>query len=103
MTAPAGLAVERTVLAWNRTWLAVGACGLLLLRLGQGSTARLAAALLLGGVVLLAATAAGRRRARCLRTRADGGPISPGIRAAAVIAVAATLLGPGAAALIAVG
>ena len=103
MTASPGLAVERTVLAWDRTWLTVGACGLLLLRLGHGSTPRLAAAVLLGGVAMLAATAAGRRRARYLRTRAVASPVSAGVRAAGVIAAAVALLGIGTAALIALG
>jgi len=103
VTAPPGLAVERTVLAWNRTWLTVGACGLLLLRLGEGSTSHLVGALLLGGPAMLTATAAGRRRARYLRTRAAGSPVSAGVRAAGVIAATATLLGLGTAALIVLG
>src|SRR6185503_21141986 len=64
---PPGLAVERTVLAWLRTWLAVGACALLLFRMSIGSTAQVAAALALGAVALLLLTLVGRRRAAHLR------------------------------------
>jgi uncharacterized membrane protein YidH (DUF202 family) len=62
-----GLAVERTVLAWTRTWLAVGACGLLLFRMSIGSGTKVAAALTIGAVALVLTTAAGRRRATHLR------------------------------------
>ena len=65
---PPGLAVERTVLAWSRTWLAVGGCGLLLFRMSIGSTAREAAALAIGAAALVLTTLAGRRRATHLRT-----------------------------------
>ncbi len=61
-----GLAVERTVLAWTRTWLAVGGCGLLLLR-SIGSTAREAAAQTIGAAALVLTTLAARRRATHLR------------------------------------
>jgi hypothetical protein len=64
---PPGLAVERTVLAWSRTWLAVGACALLLFRMTIGSTARVAAALTIGATALALTTLAGRRRATHLR------------------------------------
>jgi len=64
---PPGLAVERTVLAWLRTWLAVGGCGLLLFRMSVGSTAREAAALAIGAAALVLTTLAGRRRATHLR------------------------------------
>ena len=64
---PPGLAVERTVLAWWRTWLAVGGCGLLLFRMSIGSTAREAAALAIGAAALVLTTLAGRRRATHLR------------------------------------
>jgi hypothetical protein len=88
-----GLAVERTVLAWTRTWLTVGACGLLLIRLGQ-----LPVALAAGAAAVLAATAAGRRRTRYLH-RSEV-PLAAGVRAAAVTSVTATLLGATAAVLI---
>jgi uncharacterized membrane protein YidH (DUF202 family) len=64
---PPGLAVERTVLAWLRTWLGVGGCGLLLLRMSIRSTALLAAALAVGAVALALITFAGRRRTTHLR------------------------------------
>jgi uncharacterized membrane protein YidH (DUF202 family) len=64
---PPGLAVERTVLAWTRTWLAVGACGLLLFRMSIGSTAQVAAVLTIGAVALVLTTLAGRHRATHLR------------------------------------
>jgi hypothetical protein len=65
-----GLAVERTVLAWTRTWLSVAVCGLLLLRLGTGSIPRVAACLAVSAVAMLVVTTTGRRRARTLRARA---------------------------------
>lgn len=93
---PPGLAVERTVLAWQRTWLTVGACGLLLLRLGSGSPVRVAAILGLGAVVVLAGTYAARRRAQRLRA----GLVTPAFRAATWLTATVVLLGPAVAALI---
>ena len=55
------------MLAWTRTWLAVGGCGLLLFRMSIGSTARVAAALAIGAAALVLTTLAGRRRATHLR------------------------------------
>jgi uncharacterized membrane protein YidH (DUF202 family) len=64
---PPGLAVERTVLAWWRTWLAIAGCGLLLFRMTVDSTALVAAAATICAVALVLITIAGRRRAGHLR------------------------------------
>ena len=98
-----GLAVERTVLAWTRTWLTVAACALLLLRLTSAAPMRTAAALGVGAVAVLACTVVGRRRAVRLRALAADatGRIVPAVRAAAVTAATATLLGLAAAVLVA--
>ena len=97
-----GLAVERTVLAWTRTWLTLGACGLLLLRLGSGAMPPAAVALLVGAASTLAVTGAGLRRTRYLRTRGPAAPVAAGVRAAGLTAATATVVGLAAAALIAV-
>jgi uncharacterized membrane protein YidH (DUF202 family) len=98
---PRGLAVERTVLAWLRTWLAVGACALLLFRISIGSTARVAAALTIGAAALLITTLAGRRRANHLRAIAPR-PASLRVATTATRLTTATvvLLGLAAAALV---
>jgi uncharacterized membrane protein YidH (DUF202 family) len=89
-----GLAVERTVLAWTRTWLAVGGCGLLLVRMSAGSTPRVAAALAGSAVALVVTTLAGRRRATHLRAVAATPPaLRPATRAAAVTAATVGALG----------
>jgi uncharacterized membrane protein YidH (DUF202 family) len=96
-----GLAVERTVLAWTRTWLAVGACGLLLFRVSAGSTPRVAAALATAAAALALTTLAGRRRARHLRSiAATPQALAVGTRAAAVTAATVTLFGTTAAVLL---
>jgi uncharacterized membrane protein YidH (DUF202 family) len=93
-----GLAVERTVLAWTRTWLAVGACGLLLFRMTVGSGGRVAAALTVGAVALVLATVTGRRRAALLRAVAATPRHLPvGTRAVALTTATVTLLGVAAA------
>jgi uncharacterized membrane protein YidH (DUF202 family) len=98
-----GLAVERTVLAWTRTWLAVGACGLLLFRMSVGSPGRVAAAVTIAAVALVLATVTGRRRAALLRAvAATPRPLSVGTRAAALTAATVTLLGAAAAVLVAI-
>jgi uncharacterized membrane protein YidH (DUF202 family) len=94
-----GLAVERTVLAWTRTWLSVAVCGLLLSRLGAGSTARLAAGLGAGALALLVVTAAGRHRARDLREHADA--LRPATRATGTVAGTVSALALAAALLVA--
>ena len=101
MTGPSGLAVERTVLAWTRTWLAVGAVTLLLLRLGQGSTPQVAVALAVGGSAFLAVTLAGRRRGRRLRALRGTRPFDLAGRAALLTTVTTTALGLAAAVLVA--
>ena len=96
------LAVERTVLAWTRTWLAVGACGLLLCRISIGSTARIAAALSIGAVALVLTTLAGRRRATHLRAvAATPRHLAVATSAVALTAATVTLLGLAAALLVA--
>jgi uncharacterized membrane protein YidH (DUF202 family) len=99
---PPGLAVERTVLAWTRTWLAVGACALLLFRISIGSTARVAVALAIGATALAITTLTGRRRATYLRAVAPR-PVSLHVPTGATTVTAATvvLLGLAAAALVA--
>jgi uncharacterized membrane protein YidH (DUF202 family) len=98
-----GLAVERTVLAWTRTWLAVGACGLLLFRMSIGSAGRVAAALGVGAVALVVITVTGRRRAALLRVVAATPRHLPvATRAVAVTAATVTLLGLATAVLVAV-
>jgi uncharacterized membrane protein YidH (DUF202 family) len=99
-----GLAVERTVLAWLRTWLAVGGCGLLLFRMCIGSTAREAAALTIGAAALVLITIAGRRRATHLRAVAAR-PASLRVPTAGTGLTAATvvLFGLAAAALVVAG
>jgi uncharacterized membrane protein YidH (DUF202 family) len=98
---PPGLAVERTVLAWMRTWLAVGACALLLFRLSIGSTGRVAA-LAIGATALAITTVTGRRRATHLRAIAPR-PASLHVATTATSVTAATvvLLGLAAAAFVA--
>jgi uncharacterized membrane protein YidH (DUF202 family) len=96
-----GLAVERTVLAWTRTWLSVGVCGLLLLRVTAGSAPRLAAALTAGGLALAVTTAVGRRRATRLRAVATTPQsLRPPVRAATTTAATIALFGLAAAALL---
>jgi len=101
MSAPPGLAVERTVLAWTRTWLTTGVCGLLLLRLGSGSAPRGVAALLAGALSTLVVAAVGRRRAGYLHTLSALSRVEPAVRAAALTAGTAALLGLAAAGIIA--
>ena len=97
-----GLAVERTVLAWTRTWLSVGACGLLLTRMSLGSPPRVAAALTIGAVALALTTLAGRRRATVLRAvAARPRPLPAPARATALTSGIVTLFGVGAAVLVA--
>ena len=98
-----GLAVERTVLAWTRTWLSVGVCGLLLFRMSIGSVGRVAAALSIGALALLVATVTGRRRAARLRQVATSPRQFPvATRAVPLTAATVTLLGLAVAALVAV-
>jgi hypothetical protein len=98
---PPGLAVERTVLAWLRTWLAVGACALLLFRMTIGSTALVAAALAIGAMALLLITLLGRRRAAHLRAIAPRpASLRAATRAAGLTAAVVVLFGLGAAALV---
>lgn len=94
---PPGLAVERTVLAWTRTWLSAAVCAVLLLRLSAGSTVRTAASLVVGTVALVTLTAAGHRRANRLRAAR----LDPAVRTARVTAITVTLLGAAAAVLVA--
>jgi uncharacterized membrane protein YidH (DUF202 family) len=98
---PPGLAVERTVLSWWRTWLAVGACGLLLFRMSIGSAALVAAAVTIGAMALALTTLAGRRRATHLRAIAQR-PASLRVATGATGLTAATvmLFGLGVAALV---
>jgi len=98
---PPGLAVERTVLAWSRTWLAIGGCGLLLFRMSIGSTALVAAALTIGAAALVLITLASRRRATHLRAIAPR-PASLRVATGAAGLTAATvvLFGLAAAALV---
>ena len=97
-----GLAVERTVLAWTRTWLSVGVCGLLLFRISMGSAGRVAAALAVGAVALGLATVTGRRRAALLRAVAATPRHLPvATSAIALTAATVTLLGLAAAVLVA--
>jgi uncharacterized membrane protein YidH (DUF202 family) len=97
-----GLAVERTVLAWTRTWLSVGACGLLLLRMSVGSAPRLALALTAGALAIAVTTAVGRRRAARLREIATTpDELRPPVRAATATAATVALFGLAAAALVA--
>ncbi len=100
MTRPA-LAVERTMLAWSRTGLSAAVCGLLLLRLGAGSTGRLGVALGAGGTALAVLAWTGRRRAGRLGARTDRSPVDPDARAVGTTAATVTLLGLAAAALVA--
>jgi uncharacterized membrane protein YidH (DUF202 family) len=96
-----GLAVERTVLAWTRTWLAVGVCGLLLLRVSVGSTPRLVVALGAGALALAITTVSGRRRASRLRAAAaTPGTLPLATRPVAVTAATVALLGLAAAVLV---
>ncbi|HEV7655797.1 MAG TPA: DUF202 domain-containing protein [Mycobacteriales bacterium] len=89
-----GLAVERTVLAWTRTWLSVAVCGLLLIRIGLGSSPLLVAGLAVSAVATLVVTVVGRRRAAILRPLA-GAPTAPvprATRSAATLAATISLL-----------
>jgi hypothetical protein len=89
-------------LAWTRTWLAVVACGLLLLRMSIGSGTRLAVALGVGTLALVLTTLAGRRRATRLRALAAApGPVEPPVGPAALTAATVSLLGLAAAVLVA--
>ena len=88
---PPGLAVERTVLAWTRTWLTVGACALLLFRISIGSTGRVAAALTVGATAMVVTTFVGRRRATHLRAIAPR-PVSLHVATAATRATTATVV-----------
>jgi uncharacterized membrane protein YidH (DUF202 family) len=89
-----GLAVERTVLAWTRTWLSVGVCGLLLLRITVGSPARLAVALTTAALALCVLTVIGRHRATRLRAiAATPHALHPPVRAAATTAATVALFG----------
>jgi hypothetical protein len=91
------------VLAWTRTWLAVGACGLLLFRVSIGSGGRVAAALTIGAVTLVLATVTGRRRAALLRAVAATPEHLPvATRAVTLTAATVSLLGVAAALLVAV-
>lgn len=102
MSQPPGLAVERTVLAWLRTWLAIGGCALLLLRMTIDSTAQLAAALTVGAAALALITLAGRRRASHLRSIAPRpSALRVGTGATGLTTATVVLFGLAAAALIA--
>lgn len=98
---PPGLAVERTVLAWTRTWLTVGVVALLLLRLGSGSVLRAGASLTVGGLAMGVVTVAGRRRGRRLRALTATGPFDLAGRATLLTAATTTALGLAAALVIA--
>jgi uncharacterized membrane protein YidH (DUF202 family) len=95
-----GLAVERTVLAWTRTWLSVAVCGLLLFRISTGSAVRIAAALAAGAGAVLLSTVAGRRRTTRLRAFAGAGVVDPATRAAALTTATVAVFALAAAALV---
>lgn len=103
MTGP-GLAVERTVLAWTRTWLSAAVCALLLLRL-SGSGPRLVVTAVLAAAAPAVLAWTGYRRAGRLLARAGvapPAPVDPVARAVAATAAIVTLLGLVAAVLVSI-
>jgi putative membrane protein len=96
-----GLAAERTDLAWNRSGLALLACGAAITRglalphLSRAHVAVGAVVLVLGAAVWVLGTIQARRRSRRghARQRADAGDLLPIAIGTAMVGVAAFVLG----------